>query len=64
VGHLLANRPDLADKKIQRTVTEMNKIPPAALVERYEQYTGTIDIATRTTATSWRLASPAARRRS
>ncbi len=44
MGHLLANRPDLSDKKVQRTVAEMNKIPPAAPVERYEQYIGTIDM--------------------
>ena len=44
VGHLLTNRPDLSAANVARTVKNMNAIPPSALVQRYEQYIGTIDM--------------------
>ncbi|MCW7540099.1 PIN domain-containing protein [Aquabacterium sp. A7-Y] len=44
VGHLLENRPNVTEAKIGRTVALMNQIQPTALVERYEQFIGRIDI--------------------
>ena len=44
VGHLLKNDPSVTQAKIDRTVALMNQIQPAALVQRYEQFIGQIDI--------------------
>ena len=44
VRHLLANNPRTSKAKLDRTVGLMNRVTPAALVERYEQYIGQIVI--------------------
>ena len=45
VKHVMANNPETITKaKIDRTVKLMNAQTPAALVERYEQYIGQVNI--------------------
>jgi predicted nucleic acid-binding protein len=44
VIHLLANNPRTSKSKLDRTVGLMNRVTPAALVERYEQYIGQVII--------------------
>lgn len=44
VGHLLNNRSDIPPTKVERTVSLMNMIKPAALVSNYERYIPQIDI--------------------
>jgi len=44
VSNLLKNRPDIQPEKLGRTAALMNHILPSALVERYEQFIGQIDL--------------------
>lgn len=38
VGHLLENRSDISESKVNRTLMLMNRIKPTALVANYERY--------------------------
>lgn len=44
VKHLISNNPKATNVSTGRTVKFMNRVPPSALVERYEQFMGQIDL--------------------